>query len=456
MIGRVGAGRLRAGMVAVATVVIATAVGVVTIGARVTGDDDGAPGRPPELVELGPPVEIDTSNQAGWWNPIVEHGGATYYAYDAPAPTPGSHVVRVVQRRASGETRSGCLTVAGECAKFRDDIGHHQPSLAVDGAGDIHVFVAMHLSPWHGRYFRTTEPGDVTSFAEQSRLLPDQAWTHTYPVLATAPDGDVWLTIRSRSSPEARGVGGRIYHYDVANGSWSRVATFAYNAGLWVYPDDLQIDAEGRLHIAFEWVKKRVGWFPHIGAYVTYDPATGRFANAAGLPLAAPLGMQSPAVYQPWSDGFSPTARGNGTGVQTAKLALDPATGRPHVAYRYEPGYHQGSGVLEAWWDGVRWQRSTVYGGRYDTFATVDVTVASSPASLRVYYVKVDPTGGPAAFVASRRPGGGYRSRPVAAHPGIERLSAVTRPDGTDVVYLSAPRTRAPAAGDLYIGTLAR
>ena len=39
---------------------------------------------PPSLVELGPPTVVDTSNQAGWWTPIVEHGGATYYAYDGP------------------------------------------------------------------------------------------------------------------------------------------------------------------------------------------------------------------------------------------------------------------------------------------------------------------------------------------------------------------------------------
>jgi hypothetical protein len=441
-------------LAAVALVVVLVAAGAARDGHRPASERAGRSARA-ELVELGPPATADTSNQAGWWTPIVVHRDAVYYAYDAPAATPGSHVVRVAKRLPSGLTESSCLTIDGRCATYRDDVGHHQPSLAVDGDGYVHVFVAMHLSPFHGRYFRSAEPESVTTFAEQSRMLPDQTWTHTYPVLATAPDGDVWLAIRSRSSPGSHGVGGRIYHYDTAHRAWTRAATFAYNPGLWVYPDDLQIDASGRLHIAFEWVKKRVGWFPHIGAYVTYDPATGRLANAAGQTLGGPLSVHSPATYQSWSASFDPAARGNGFGVQTAKLALDPGTGRPQIVYRYQSGYHRRPSVLAAGWDGTRWRKATVYGGRYDTFPAVDVTMVGT--SLRVYYAKVNTSGGPSAFVAERTAPGTYAERSLApTRPGIERLAAVTRADGTDVVYLSAPQARAPAAGQLYVGTLAR
>jgi hypothetical protein len=313
----------------------------------------------------------------------------------------------------------------------------------------------MHSSRWAEHYFRSTEPGRVTTFAERGGDLPDPTWTHTYPVLAEAPDGDLWLTIRSRSSAGAAGVGGRLYHYDVATQRWSRPATFAYNPGLWVYTDDLQIDASGKLHIAFEWVKKFVNSFPHIGAYVTYDPATGRFANAAGQTLAGPLTVNSPAVYQSWSSSFDPTARYNGLGVQTAKLVLDPRNGRPRIVYRYTPRYGQNLAVLHAGWDGTQWRKTTVYGGRYDTFPAVDVTMVG--ANLRVYYAKVNSSGGPSAFVAERTAAGAYAERSLApTHPGIERLSAITRADGTDVVYLSAPLARAPASGELYVGTLAR
>jgi hypothetical protein len=89
---------------------------------------------------------IDTSNQAGWWTPLVEYGGATYFAYDAPGRQPGTHVVYVAKRERSGATEASCLTAAGRCLEFADDIGHHQPSIAVDGAGFVHVFTAMHSS----------------------------------------------------------------------------------------------------------------------------------------------------------------------------------------------------------------------------------------------------------------------------------------------------------------------
>jgi hypothetical protein len=412
--------------------------------------------------QVSPPIEVstvatvDTSNQAGWWRPIIEHEGATYYAYDAPGDAPRRHEVVVARRDRSGATEASCLSsTSGRCIQFRDDVGHNQPSIAIDGDGYVHVFVAMHSDPWRGHYFRSGAPGSVEGFADRGGEMPDQTWTHTYPVPVTDADGDLWLTIRSRSSPEARGVGGRLYHYDLATGRWTRAATFAYNAGLWVYPDDLQIDPDGRLHIAFEWVKKYTNAFPHVGAYVTYDPDTGRFANAADQALTAPLDFASPAVYQPWSDSYDPTARYNGLGVQTAKLALDPDTGAPQIVYRYTPRYGENLRVLHTTWDGTQWRRTTVYGGRYDTFPTVDITLVGD--SLRVYYVKENTSGGPAAFVAERTASGGYVGRSLA--PGrhaIERLSAIARPDGTDVAYLSAPRAFGAFGGELYLATVPR
>ena len=325
----------------------------------------------------------------------------------------------------------------------------------MDGDGYVHVLTAMHSSPWAQHYFRSTAPESVTAFAERGTTMPDPTWTHTYPVVARGPGGDLWLTVRSRSTASAAGVGGRLYHYDLSTQRWSRIITFAYNVGLWVYPDDLQVDATGRVHIAFEWVKKYTNAFPDIGAYATYDPATGRLANAAGQTLTGPLTVNSPAAYQSWSSSYDPTATHNGRGVQTAKLALDPATGRPQIVYRFMPDDGVHSAVLRAGWDGVAWRRTIVYGGKYDTFPAVDVTVHGS--SIRLYYAKVNTRGGPSAFVAEPATGSTYAERSFApSRPRIERLSAVTRADGTDVLYLSAPQALAPLAGELYVGTLAR
>src|SRR5262245_12740605 len=244
--------------------------------------------QPTPAAAAPPPVTIetvavvDTSNQAGWWTPLVEFGGATYYAYDAPGREPGTHVVYVAKREGSGATQSSCLSAAGACVQFSDDVGHHQPSLAIDGAGFVHVFTAMHSSRWEQRYFRSAAPASVAAFTDLSASLPDQTWTYTYPVLATAPDGGLYLAIRGRSSPAARGVGGRLYRFDPGTRAWARVATFAYNAGLWVYPDDLYVDPAGRVHILYMWVNKRDPDFSRVGEYVVYDPASGRFSNVAG------------------------------------------------------------------------------------------------------------------------------------------------------------------------------
>ena len=67
---------------------------------------------PPSLVDFGPTRLEDTTNSAGWWTPIVEHGGATYFAYDAPGRTARTHAVWVVKRLASGRTASSCLSLS--------------------------------------------------------------------------------------------------------------------------------------------------------------------------------------------------------------------------------------------------------------------------------------------------------------------------------------------------------
>lgn len=397
---------------------------------------------------------VDTTNQAGWWTPLAESEGATYYAYDAPGSQPTTHVVRVARRGPSGATTSSCLASGGRCIQFPDDIGHHQPSIAVDGAGYVHVFAAMHSSRWQQRYFRSTAPRSVAGFTDRSATLPDQTWTHTYPVLAAAPDGDLYLAIRSRSSPAAAGVGGRLYHFDLGTGAWTRAATFAYQAGLWVYPDDLFVDPAGRVHVLYMWVDKRDTKFSHVGAYVVLDPASRRFSNAAGEDLGPSPNLASDAAYQPWPASYDPANPRNGTGVEVAKFSLDPVTLRPEIAYRYRRWDGERMHVRHAAWDGQQWRRTVVYRGKYDTFPAVDLT--GTGARLRIYYVKRNTSGGPAAFVAEPSAAGGYAEWALTrTRPRIERLSVISRPDGTDVLYLSAPWTSA-RSGQLYLGTAPR
>ncbi|HEY8524702.1 MAG TPA: BNR-4 repeat-containing protein [Acidimicrobiales bacterium] len=372
------------------------------------------------------PYRMDASNQAGWWKPLDEFGGSVYVAYDAwgSAKEGGSadrHTVYVARRTASGAWSRGCLRAAGGgCAVFTDDIGHRQPTLAIDGDGYIHVFAGMHGNRWI--YHRSARPGDPTTMVDRSAQMPDQGGVFTYPNATRTPNGDIYLIIRD-------GRHGRLYRWNDAADAWSRAATFASQTDHVVYPDDIVPDAAGDLHIAWEWSYGGANGLRHLGSYARYEPATGRFFDAAGRELAAPIGTSSTAVYQPLVAGERQTDRGgpgNPPGFQTAKLTIDPATGRPLAAYRMRVTAGGRFQVRLAQWDGTAWRRQIVYAGTYTTCAAVDVTIHSGrpPGLLRQDQRAQRPPGvrrgppagrpvggGPAA--AARRAGRAARRRPA-------------------------------------------
>ena len=40
------------------------------------------------------PRDIDSSNQAGWWRPLVVRGTDTYFAFNAPGTVANNHYVK--------------------------------------------------------------------------------------------------------------------------------------------------------------------------------------------------------------------------------------------------------------------------------------------------------------------------------------------------------------------------
>jgi hypothetical protein len=383
------------------------------------------------------PFRMDASNQAGWWKPIDEFGGNVYVAYNAwggsglGGPS-DRHTVYVARRDQSGNWVRGYLPAAGGgAAVFPDDIGHRQPTVALDGDGYIHVFAAMHNTNW--RYYRSSRPGDPTTMVDRSGQMPDQGGRFTYPNAIRTPNGDVYLIIRDYPA-------GRLYRWNNAANTWSRAATFANQANYVVYPDDIVPDAAGNLHIGWEWAYGASSGLRHLGSHARYEPATGRFFDAAGRQLTTPIGTGSTAVYQPLEPGERVTDRGsesNPPGFQSAKLAIDPATGRPVAAYRMRLTTGGRFQVRYAEWDGTAWRRQTVYAGSYTTYAAIDVT--NHGGQPRVYYAKSGVPSGHQAFAASRQADGRWVEHPPLL-PGIrvERLAVVQRNE-VDWAYLSAP-----------------
>lgn len=381
------------------------------------------------------PYRVDGSNQAGWWRPVDELNGSVYVAYNAwggPGPTNGgandTHTVYIGRKAPDGTWTRGCLPGAGgACAVFPDDIGHKQPSIAVDGDGFVHAFVSMHGDNWI--YYRSARAGDVTSMVNRSATMPDQGDEYTYPNLTRVDGGDVYLVVRAY--PE-----GRLYRWDNAADRWTRVAVFARSAGYVAYPDDIAGDGDGNLHLSWEWAHGGADSLRHLGSYLRYDLSSGRFHNAAGAVVAAPAGVTSPVVYQPVEGSEDQTDRDDATGppgVQSAKLAL--SNGKPVLAYRYR-GVRGGRWqVRVAEWTGAAWQRRTVYAGAYDTHAAIDVTAWGG--GLRVYYAKKATASGDQAFAASPS-GSAWAETPLLPGVNVQRL-AVIRRAGTDHLYLTAP-----------------
>jgi hypothetical protein len=126
---------------------------------------------------------------------------------------------------------------------------------------------------------------------DRSSEMPDQGGRFTYPNATRTPNGDVYLVIRD--VPDRR-----LYRWDNAADAWSRVAIFVSQPDFVVYPDDVVPDAAGNLHIAWEWGFSESG-LRHLGSYARYEPATGKFFDAAGTVLATPIGTSGTAVYQP-------------------------------------------------------------------------------------------------------------------------------------------------------------
>lgn len=436
------------------------AAALATAGAAVlTVAMPAAAGVHPATVETVP-VTVDGSNQSGWWNPLaVTADGTTYFAYNVPAAAANRHEVHLGARAADGSWTSGCLRLAdGSCAHYLDDNGHNQPSIAVDGSGNIHAFVSMHHEDWN--YFRSTRPGDVTSLVEVSAEMPDGGGTISYPITATGPDGDVWLMVRTGPDAQAR-RDGVLYRYDLAAGTWARETVVASATNFSVYPDDLAVDESGRVHLLWEWHKWAAGPYRHLGSYVVWNPETRSFSDVSGAALPTPIRPDTAGsvVWQPFTGDES--MESTSPAVQTSKFAV--RDGRlVGVVYRYAEA---GSGRFDLkWvsWDGSAWRSETLIdasalGADVDTIAAMDATAAGS--KVRAYGVVSVPCGASTATqVVMLESAAGRTGWSVSGIgeplPGQQRLRAATAPSGTDVLYLSAPAT--PGGGTLRYAEVPR
>ncbi|KAM0344821.1 hypothetical protein ACHAPU_007203 [Fusarium lateritium] len=413
---------------------------------------------PSSLITIS--TAVDVNSQAAWWNPLDEHGGYAWLAYlrNPPDGTTANNNVMVVRRSISdGAISRDCVkTSSGECAVFADDLGHNTPSISVDGDGYVHVFTSMHNEPW--RYFRSVTPYSST-LVDASSDMPDQTTKITYPVVKRDATGNLWLIVRGQAANDNNAKGGYLYKYTLDDGTWSRVGIWAYNKGYSVYPDDIAFSSDGDVHLQWEWSKYPASAVRHQGSYVRYSPSTNTFTSASGATVSLPITQNTPdIVYQPLTTGETYSGDINaspGPAFQSAKLALyERSDGSVHIqhAYRFKTsnaGTWQIRRATGTYGTQDPWTRDILY---QDGETSAGVGITHDGATARIYYCRSSGS----AYVLENASGAGWTN--IALEPAVEkkvqRLQALMRSDGTDVLYLGSPTNVNSTTGSLYLLTV--
>ncbi|MBL7037983.1 MAG: BNR repeat-containing protein [Pirellulaceae bacterium] len=186
-------------------------------------------------------LDVDTVPS---WFPVgfclLTHDGQQYVAYYND-----QHQMMVAQRGLDDrEWRRAALP-----SKVGWD-SHNYITMAVDSTGHIHLSGNMHCVPLI--YFRTTKPGDITTF-ERHAMTGQEEQRCTYPRFLNDADGNLLFTYRSGGS----GNGRRFYNaYDGNTQSWSRFLNsplFEGEGKRNAYPHGPVKGPDGLFHVVWVW-----------------------------------------------------------------------------------------------------------------------------------------------------------------------------------------------------------
>lgn len=161
---------------------------------------------------------------------------------------------------------------------------HNAISLAVDGAGFLHVAWDHHNSPLH--YARSVAAGSL-ELAAPAPMTGEREARVTYPQFHRLPDGDLLCLYRDGGS----GHGSLILNrYATATGKWSTVAPNLIDgegkrSPYW----DLCVDGAGTLHLAWNWRDTPDVATNHDLAYARSSDGGRTWTTIAGAPLALPI-----------------------------------------------------------------------------------------------------------------------------------------------------------------------
>jgi hypothetical protein len=269
---------------------------------------------------------------------VATHGDTQYTAYYDPA-------ARMVLAKRKLGTDEWHTHVTPHKGNVRD--AHNGISLAVDGAGVLHVAWDHHGHPL--RYARGKTPGalDLTD-----RLaMTGQAEKHvTYPEFFNLDNGDLLFLYRDGGSGCGRTM---LNRYDATTRSWSVVqhplidGEGRRNA----YTNQIAIDPAGGWHISWNWRESGDAATNHDLCYARSTDQGRTWRRSDGQPYTLPITAGNADVVCPIPQ--------NSELINQCAMAVD-SRGRPMIATYWRPAGSEIPQYHLVWFDGTSWRTSQV------------------------------------------------------------------------------------------------
>jgi len=166
---------------------------------------------------------------------------------------------------------------------------HNYWTMTVDSAGHLHLSGNMHANPL--TYFRSTQPGDVTTLVQVDEMVGRNERRATYPKFMTGPDGRLIFHYRDGGS----GNGNEIYNvYDVKTKAWTRFfdQPLVHGGGKAnAYQRGPQRGPDGNYHLLWMWRDTPDVATNHDLSYARSQDLKN-WETAGGEPLDLPITMQ--------------------------------------------------------------------------------------------------------------------------------------------------------------------
>jgi hypothetical protein len=219
---------------------------------------------------------------------------------------------------------------------------HNTVAMAVDGEGYLHVAWDHHGNPLN--YVRSRVPGSL-ELGEREPMTGEREDRVTYPQFLRLPSGDLVFFYRDGQSGRGNLV---LNRYSTASRRWTQVHPNLIDGGgrRSAYPA-LMVDAEGRLHLAWNWRESPDVATNHDLAYARSEDEGRSWTAVDGKPLRVPMTYEGAAyaLRLPQRSGL----------MNPPALTVDSA-GRPCLASYWRP---EGSDVPQyhvVRYNGSSWQ----------------------------------------------------------------------------------------------------